>query len=166
MADEAEKPNGNGVGASAKDEQAGGAIQVLGQYIKDLSFESPGAPQSLQGQKTEPKLGLEVNVNAKKIGDDVFETAIVLNADAKSDEGPIYTLELEYGGAFRLAGIPEDQLQPILLVNCPALLFPFVRRLVADITREGGFPPLFLDPIDFAKLFLDNVKRSQQKADA
>lgn len=154
-----DKP-GNGAPKS-KDEDLGEGVelQVLGQYIKDLSFESPNAPKSLQGQAKDPKLNLEVNVHAKKISDDVYETSIEMTASAKSDEGPIYTIELVYAGAFRLAGVPDNSLQPILLINCPALLFPFARRVISDITQEGGFPPLFLDPIDFGRLFMENMKK-------
>ena len=152
-------PEGNNGGPDQEVE-----LQVLGQYIKDLSFESPNAPKSLQGQMKEPKLNLEVNVHAKKLADDVYETAIELNADAKSDDGPIYTIEMIYAGAFKLSNVPENALQPVLLINCPALLFPFASRILADLTREGGFPPLFMDPIDFGRLFMENVKKQGGEA--
>ena len=158
--DMSDNPTTNGAEQAADNNLGEGVeLQVLGQYIKDLSFESPNAPKSLQGQMKEPKLNLEVNVHAKKLGDDVYETAIELTATANSDDGPIYTTELVYAGAFRLNNVPENALQPVLLINCPALLFPFARRLLADLTREGGFPPLFLDPIDFGRLFMDNMKK-------
>jgi preprotein translocase subunit SecB len=141
-------------------------INVLGQYIKDLSFENPGAPGSLRGREKQPGLQLNFNVQAKAIGEDVYEVLLTLEANAKVDEESIYTLELVYGGAFRLKDLPEQAIRPFLFIECPALLFPFARRLVADLTREGGFPPLLLDPIDFAALFRQRAAEEQKRAEA
>ncbi len=136
-------------------------VRVVGQYIKDLSFENPNIRKLMEGPGDQPALRVEVNVNATKMGDKVFESAIVFKADATSKAGVIYDLELTYAGLFEIQSIPEEALEPFLLINCPSLLFPFLRRLVADLTREGGFPPLLLDPIDFAGLFM---QRRQQGA--
>jgi len=136
-------------------------VRVVCQYIKDLSFENPNIRKLIDGPGEQPALRVEVNVNATKMGEKIFESAIIFKAEANSKAGVIYDLELTYGGLFEIQSIPEQALEPFLLINCPALLFPFLRRLVADLTREGGFPPLLLDPIDFAGLFM---QRQQQGA--
>lgn len=135
--------------------------QVIGQYIKDLSFENPNVRNLVEGPGESPSLKLEVNVNAQRIGPDAFESAIDFKAHATNANGVIYDLEIIYAGLFRIKNIPENAIEPFLLINCPALLFPFLRRLAADITREGGFPPLLLDPMDFGALF---VQRQQALA--
>ena len=160
MADENGKAPANGKDAGA----AGGEqpnVQILGQYVRDLSFENPRAPESLSGQGENPKMQIEVNVNAKKVGEDAYESSIDFNAKATADTGTLYELELVYSGLSKLENVPDNMLQPILLINCPTLIFPFLRRLVADITREGGFPPLMLDPIDFGTLYAQNMKKKQ-----
>jgi len=139
-------------------------LNVLGQYIKDLSFENPGAPGVLKSPGQNPQLQVSVNVNAKPLNakplpEDEFEVALVIEVHAKNDSGPIYNVELIYCGVFRLRNIPQNMLQPVLLVDCPALLFPFMRRVLADVTRDGGFPPLMLDPIDFGRLYTENLAR-------
>jgi preprotein translocase subunit SecB len=139
-------------------------LTVLAQYIKDLSFESPTAPQSLQGPGQNPQLKVSVNVNAGPRGEEAYEVALQLEVHAKSDEGVIYNVELMYGGLFRLRGVPQNMLQPVLFVDCPTLLFPFLRRVLADIIRDGGFPPLMLDPIDFGSLYAQNLAQSQGAA--
>jgi preprotein translocase subunit SecB len=136
-------------------------LTVLAQYIKDLSFESPNAPQSLQGPGQNPQLKVGVNVNAAPRGEEVYEVALQLEVHAKSDQGVIYNLELLYGGLFRLRGVPQNVLQPVLFVDCPTFLFPFLRRVMADVIRDGGFPPLMLDPIDFARLYAQNLAQAQ-----
>ncbi|HUU66647.1 MAG TPA: protein-export chaperone SecB [Methyloceanibacter sp.] len=136
-------------------------LAVLTQYIKDLSFESPGAPQTLQGPGENPQLKVGVNVASTPRGDDIFEVALQIEAHAKSDAGVIYNVELVYGSLFRLRNIPQHLLQPVLFVDCPTILFPFVRRVLADVVRDGGFPPLMLDPIDFARLYTQNMARTE-----
>jgi preprotein translocase subunit SecB len=137
-------------------------LAIVAQYVKDLSFESPGAPQTLQGPGDNPELKVGVNVSAGPRGEDVYEVVLNFEAHARSDAGVIYNVELAYGGLFRLHNIPEDALQPVLFINCPTILFPFVRRVLADVVRDGGFPPLMLDPIDFGRLFAQNVAQGQQ----
>jgi preprotein translocase subunit SecB len=140
-------------------------IRVTAQFIRDLSFESPNVLKLIDGPGTNPNLQLEVNVNARNVKEGLFESVIELKAEANSKEGIIYDLEIIYGGLFAISNIREEALEPFLLVNCPALLFPFLRRLVADVTREGGFPPLFLDPIDFASLYLKRKQSESPNAD-
>jgi preprotein translocase subunit SecB len=135
--------------------------QVVAQFIKDLSFENPSVGKLLEGPSDTPNIKLEINVGAKRLQPELFESAIDFKAVASSKDGTIYDLEIVYAGLFRLKNIPEQALEPFLLINCPTLIFPFLRRIVSDITREGGFPPLLLDPIDFAQLF---VRRKQELA--
>jgi len=141
-------------------------LTVLAQYIKDLSYESPSAPASLQGPGQNPQLKVGINVNASPRGDDVYEVVLNLEVHAKSDSGVIYNVELIYGGLFRLLNIRQHLIQPVLFVDCPTLLFPFMRRVLADISRDGGFPPLMLDPIDFGRLYTQNLAKAQQAPQA
>jgi preprotein translocase subunit SecB len=137
-------------------------VRVVGQYIKDLSFENPNVRKLIDGPGEKPTLRVEVNVNATKMTERAFESVIEFKAQASNQAGVIYDLELTYAGLFEIQSIPEQALEPFLLINCPALLFPFLRRLVADLTREGGFPPLLLDPIDFAGLFMQKKQQGAQ----
>jgi preprotein translocase subunit SecB len=144
--------NGNGGAAPGAP-----ALNALGQYIKDLSFENPNAPRSLSPRETAPNISMQVNVNAKQLAPTDFEVSITLDAQAGEENDLLFKLDLDYAGVFRLVNIPQEQIHPIIMIECPRLLFPFVRQIVADATRNGGFPPLFIDPIDFLALY-------QQKA--
>ncbi len=157
----ADEDNAGKSGGAAESETPGMQIQVIGQYIKDLSFENPsiGKLQIKQGEN--PSVELEVNVDAQRMTGDVYESAILFTATTSHSGGKIYVLELVYAGLFRLQNVPPQALEPFMLINCPTLLFPFLRRIVADITREGGFPPLWLDPVDFGALFM---RRQQELA--
>jgi preprotein translocase subunit SecB len=136
-------------------------IRVLNQYIKDLSFENPNMGKQMLAQGENPNLQVEVNVNANRMAQDVYESAILLKGLCNSKAGKLYEFECEYAGLFEVKNMPDQALEQFLLVNSPALLFPFLRRIAADMTREGGFPPLLLDPIDFASLYL---RRREQEA--
>ena len=160
MAEPADTGNGNAGKPPAGDTQQA-QVHVVGQYIKDHSFESPSVVKLLGAPGDQPTLRVEVHVNASKVSDKVFESAIQFKAEATNKAGVIYDLELVYAGLFEVTNLPDQALEPFLLINCPMLLFPFLRRLVADLTREGGYPPLLLDPIDFAGLFM---KRQQERA--
>ena len=129
-------------------------ISILGQYIKDLSFENPTPAQTIQKLSTEqPSMNINVNLNAQQMGDDVYEVDLKITATALSGEDTAFVAELLYSGLFGIKNLPEDQLQPFLMVEAPRQIFPFARRILSDITRDGGFPPLMLEPIDFAKLY-------------
>ncbi|MDG1438781.1 MAG: protein-export chaperone SecB [Emcibacteraceae bacterium] len=129
-------------------------ISILGQYIKDLSFENPTPAQTIQKLATEkPTMNINVNLNAQQIGEDIFEVDLKVTATAKSNEETAFVAELLYSGLFGIKGLPEDQLQPFLMVEAPRQIFPFARRILSDVTRDGGFPPLMLEPIDFANLY-------------
>ena len=138
-------------------------VGILAQYVKDLSFENPNAPGSLQklGQ-SKPSIDVAVNVNARQVGEDVFEVDLKVNASAKNDEESAFIVELMYSGLFGVKNLPQDALQPFLLIECPRLLFPFARRVIADATRDGGFPPLLLEPIDFAGLYRQHLEQQQK----
>lgn len=131
-------------------------FRVLAQFLKDLSFENPGLTQMGQGDDERAGVKIDVNVTVNKLADGVFESVLELNITAQTSKGILYRIEAVYGGVFRLEGIPEAAIQPALFINAPTLLYPFVRRIVADLTRDGSYPPLLLDPIDFAGLYAQN----------
>lgn len=153
-------------GQGGQGQQGGGQqvqVRVLSQYVKDLSFENPSIGKQMLAQGENPNLGVEVNVNAQRLGDTVYESAITLKAQCNAKAGVLYDFEIVYGGLFDLQNMPEQVLEQFLLVNCPALIFPFLRRMAADVTREGGFPPLMLDPIDFASLYLQRKNETAEQ---
>jgi preprotein translocase subunit SecB len=137
-------------------------LTVVSQYVKDLSFENPRAPRSLQAGEARPEIQIRVDVRAQQVEAEQYEVSLQLHAEAKSGAETAFMVELTYAGLFGLLNIPPESLQPLLLIECPRLLFPFARRVVADATRDGGFPPLLIDPIDFATLY----RRRQQQAQA
>lgn len=157
------KPTNGGAPKASDGEAKPPQMRIVGQYIKDLSFESPNAPQSLRDPGESPNLQVEVNVSSNQLDGDVFECAIDFKARASSKAMTIYNVELTYAGAFELQNFPAEMVHPVLFVNCPAVLFPFLRRLVGDLTREGGFPPLWLDPIDWGMLY--NQRMAQMQAE-
>jgi len=128
-------------------------IHVLGQYIKDLSFENPGAPRSLRPSDKAPKLDINVNVNARPQSENEFEIELKLEAKATRGADTLFIAEVSYAGLFQIRNVPQEHMHPLLLIECPRLLFPFARQIIADATRQGGFPPLMVDPIDFAALY-------------
>ncbi|MEL6966538.1 MAG: protein-export chaperone SecB [Pseudomonadota bacterium] len=140
------------------------SLNVLAQYIKDLSFENPHAPHSLRPREEQPEINININVNANPLSETDFEIELKLNADAGEGENTMFTVELVYAGVFRLTNIPEEAVPPALLIECPRLLFPFARQVIASATRDGGFPPLMIDPIDFTALFQQRVAEEQVKA--
>ena len=160
MADEA-APNGG----AAPTNQPPPKFSIQAQYVKDLSFENPRAPQGLTGQ-TRPEIQIQVDVRTKKIDNERHEIVLHLNVNAKAENETVFLVELTYGGVFALANIPDASLQPLLMIECPRLLFPFARRIVADTTRDGGLPPLMIDPIDFVQLYRRKLKTAQDAAAA
>ncbi len=138
---------------------------ILAQYVKDLSFENPNAPASLQMQG-QPKIEINVNVNARSGGQDMFEVELKIDVAARSQEDRLaFQVELVYAGLFRIAGAPPEALEPFLVVEAPRILFPFARRVIADVVRDGGFPPLMLEPIDFGGLYLNQLEARQKGGD-
>lgn len=136
-------------------EAAAPGLAVLGQYIKDLSFENPHAPKSLMQPQQPPAVDVQINVNGKPMSDTDFEVELKIEVKAE-DKGAklvLFNLELAYAGVFRITNVPKENMQPLVLIECPRLLFPFARRIVAESISDGGFPPIMLQPVDFAALF-------------
>jgi preprotein translocase subunit SecB len=138
-------------------------MKILGQYLKDLSFENPNAPQSLNTQANQPEISISVNVNARTLSPTDFEVELHLDAKASHNDKVVFAAELLYAGVFRLENIPQEALHPVVLIECPRMLFPFARQVLADATRNGGFPPLMLDPIDFAAMYQKRLAQGQAK---
>ena len=138
------------------------AITINAQFIKDLSFEAPAAPGifSLM-QESPPDINVNINVNANPLQDKVFEVIIEFQAECKVKEQVAFIFELKYAGVFTL-NVPDEHLQPVLLIECPRLLFPFARNILADVSRDGGFPPLMLGPVDFAAMFQAQLQELQK----
>ena len=150
--------NGAAAGDAGQTAQEQPSLRILGQYLKDLSFENPNAPHSL-GQDA-PEIAVSVNVNAKPIAANDYEVELHLEAKAMASGKVAFAAELVYAGTFRLENFPQQLLHPAILIECPRLMFPFARQILADATRNGGFPPLMLDPIDFAAMY---QRRMQQQ---
>lgn len=134
-------------------------VQVVGQYIKDLSFENPAAPTNIA---VRPQIDLGVDVQARRMDGDHYEVELKLRLSATSENRAVFLLELAYAGLFLLQNVPDDVLQPILLIEAPHILFPFARRIVSDVVRDGGMPPLMIDLIDFAALYQAKAGQMQQ----
>lgn len=139
-------------------------IRINAQYVKDQSFENPRAPASL-APGDRPDMDVSVDVKARKLQDEVYEVLLSLSARADRDGEAMFIAELAYGGVFTLKGVQEEELEPALLIFCPGLLFPYARRVMSDMTRDGGFPPLMLDPIDFAALYAQRKAEGNQAAE-
>ena len=140
-------------------------MNILAQYVRDLSFENILAQKGVDSELN-PEIQVNVNIDAKKrTTDKQFDVIVKLRVDSKSKNtnNVLFVLELDYGGVFQIENIPDDQLHPYLLIECPRMLFPFLRRIVSDITRDGGFPPLNLENIDFLKLYRQEIERRKQE---
>jgi preprotein translocase subunit SecB len=148
-------PNGNA------QEDGAPSLNSLAQYAKDLSFENPNAPRSLAPQTESPQISIQVNVGAKQMAENDFEVDLTLEGDAKAGNEVLFKFELTYSGVFRVKNIPQDQVHPVVMIECPRLLFPFARQMVADAVRNGGFPPLYIDPIDFVALYRQKATETQ-----
>lgn len=163
-----EEPQQNGAqtaGGGDGGQHQGPRLAILAQYIKDLSFENPRGPGGFFAQaQSRPEIQVRVDVRGEQRSQDQHEVVLELVVDAKLGDQPVFLLELTYGGIFVLQNIPPDALQALLMIECPRLLFPFARRIVADLTRDGGFPPLLLDPIDFVSLYRRRLQQQQQAA--
>lgn len=160
--------NGNdGQARQAADGQQ--SLGVISQYVKDFSFESPNAPQSIRNRTTSPAIEISVNVQSRHLQEGEIEVELRLEATAKDGETVLFATELVYAGLFRLTNIPQENVTPIVMIECPRLLFPFARQIIADASRNGGFPPLLIDPIDFVQLYrqrLAQMAAAQQQPEA
>ena len=135
-------------------------LSVLAQYVKDFSFENPNAPQSLMpGQQ--PQIGIQINVDARPLADSDVEVSLRLEGKAEHQGNIMFAFELTFAGVFRIQNVPQESLNTIVLIECPRLLFPFAREIVANAVRNGGFPPLLLDPFDFVALYRQRMEQQQ-----
>lgn len=152
MTDSPETP---GIETPGNGEDTMPQVGLIAQYVKDLSFENPNAPE-VYSWNLQPQIDIQFNIATNKAGDDIHEVTLRITAKAVTDRGTSFAAELVYAGLFGLRNIPDDQLQPFLLAEAPRLLFPFARRVLADAVQDGGFPPLLLDPIDFGTLYMQH----------
>ena len=140
-------------------------MRVLSQYVRDLSFENIAA-QKQRNDGVQPEIKVQVNLDANKRADDQFEVILKVNINADAEGEAIFLLECDYAGIFQIENVPQEQLHPYLMIECPRMLFPYVRRIVGDATRDGGYPPLNLDNVDFLALYRSEIMRRQQAAAA
>lgn len=150
--------------APAAASASGPQIGIQSQYVKDLSFENPGAPGSLVGSTEPPDIQVNVEVQARALQAESYEVSLHITASGKNGQTTLFMLDLTYGAVCKVVGVPKDSLQPVLLVECPRLLFPFARRVLSDATRDGGFPPLMLNPIDFLSLYRQQQQQQSKAA--
>ncbi len=156
------KANGAAAGQSVEHP----SLRVLAQYLKDHSFESPRAPASFRDAGGAPAIEVNVDVNARGLGSNQFEVELAVSARARRAEEVVFVVETTYAGVFEIANVPEAQIEPILLIECPRLLFPFARQIVAETTGSGNFPPVMLDPIDFMGIYQRNLAARAQPGPA
>jgi preprotein translocase subunit SecB len=139
------------------------ALRILVQYLKDLSFENPNAPQAFKSGQPNPNINISVSVNAKTLGGSDFEVELHLDAKAMAADKVMFASEVLYAGIFHLENIPQQAVHQVVYIECPRMLFPFARQILADATRNGGFPPLMLDPIDFGGLYHQRMAQQKQQ---
>jgi preprotein translocase subunit SecB len=149
--------------AAAGQEGTQPTVRVLAQYVKDLSFENPRAPMSLQKKENTPAINIGVNVGARALAQDDYEVTLSLDAKAGEGDDMNFQVELHYAGVIRVQNMKQEHVQPFLLIEGPRLLFPFARQIMAEAVRNGGFPPLMIDPIDFVALYRRNLQKAQQQ---
>ena len=154
--------SGNGGEAA----QAAPRFSVLAQYTKDFSFENPNAPRTLGPQQGSPNLSVQINVNARQMAPNDYEVSLMLEGGAGQGADTLFKFELNYAGLFRVENFPAEQVQPVVMIEGPRLLFPFARQIIADAVRGGSYPPLYIDPIDFHALYLQRLAAAggQQQA--
>ena len=153
--------NGGPPAGAVDPEQAPPQLNVLAQYVKDLSFENPNAPRSLQQQPQQgaPKINIQINVNAKPLAENDFEVELKIEGRAEATNSMLFSFDLLYAGIFKIQNVPQENVHAIVMIECPRLLFPFAREIIATAVRDGGFPPLMLDPVDFVGLYRQNMER-------
>ncbi len=142
-------------------EEARPQLSITAQYIKDLSFENPNAPQSLAPPHEQPQIDIGVKVESKPLAPMNYEVSLHFNVTAKQDSSTLFVVELDYGAVCALQNVPEENVEAVCMVECARLIFPFARRVIADATRDGGFPPMLIGPIDFATLYRQGRQRAQ-----
>jgi preprotein translocase subunit SecB len=155
--------NGNGTPPEAAPPPQ---LNVLAQYTKDLSFENPNAPGSLAPQPQPPQINIQINVGANNIAENDYEVTLSVEGKAENAGKLMFSFDLAYAGVFRIVNVPKENLHPLIMIECPRLLFPFAREIIATSVRDGGFPPLMLDPVDFVGLYRQNMERQAAAAQA
>jgi preprotein translocase subunit SecB len=153
-------------GQTGQAEEKPPQLNVLAQYVKDLSFENPNAPRSLQPSQQQPNINIQINVNAQPLSETDVEVSLKVEGKAEVNDTLLFSFDLDFAGVFRVQNIPQDSLQPVLMIECPRLLFPFAREIVATSVRNGGFPPLLLDPVDFVGLYQQRLAQQTPTAAA
>ncbi|MFT6657579.1 protein-export chaperone SecB [Maritalea sp.] len=138
------------------------SLHIVGQYIKDLSFENPNAPASL-APGVAPQIAISINVGAQKQENDIFAVELTINAKAERDGSVLFNVELVYGGLFSIKDFPENQMHPLVMIECPRLIFPFARQILSNVTQNGGFPPLLMEPVDFSAIYRQNLEVAAAK---
>ena len=141
------------------DPNAGPMLSVLAQYLKDASFENPAAPDSLRSGQAQPEVNIDFRIGPKVFDDNTVEVTIMMTATATREGATMFIAEVEYAGLFAVANIGVEQMQPMMMIECPRLLFPYARKILADLTSDGGFPPVMLDMPDFAGMFREELMR-------
>jgi preprotein translocase subunit SecB len=154
-------PGNGGPAQNPEAEQKQVQLGVLAQYIKDFSFENPNAPRSLTPSQTQPAINIQINVGAQQLAETDYEITLKLEGKADTAGTVLFAFDLTFAGVFRLQNVPQQTLQPLLMIECPRLLFPFAREIVATAVRNGGFPPLLLDPVDFVTLYQQRMAQMQ-----
>jgi preprotein translocase subunit SecB len=158
------KTNGGPAPQASQPQMPAPQIGVLVQYVKDFSFENPNAPRSLSPNPQQPAIQINVGVDATPFSDNDVEVTLRLEGKAQAQELLLFGFELLYSGVFRIFNVPAESVQPMVLIECPRLLFPFAREIIATATRNGGFPPLMLEPVDFAALYRERMAAPQPAA--
>jgi preprotein translocase subunit SecB len=150
-------------GEQPQAQQTAPQLNVLAQYIKDFSFENPNAPRSLAPSQTQPAINIQINVGVGQLSPTDYEVALKLEGKAESADPAttLFAFDLTYAGVFRVQNVPQEQVGPVVMIECPRLLFPFAREIIATSVRGGGFPPLMLDPVDFVALYQQRVAQMQ-----
>jgi preprotein translocase subunit SecB len=141
-------------------------LNVLAQYIKDFSFENPNAPRSLGQNQQQPAINIQINVNAKPIADNDIEVELKLEGKADTGGTVLFVFDIVYAGVFRIQNVPQEHVHQLVMIECPRLLFPFAREIIATAVRNGGFPPLLIDPIDFVGLYRQKMSETQARQEA
>jgi preprotein translocase subunit SecB len=155
-----------GVQPGAQPQQTLPQLNVLAQYIKDFSFENPNAPRSLAPNQAQPNINIQINVGVTQSGETDFEVTLKLEGKAESSGTVLFVFDLTFAGMFRIQNVPKEHLHALVMIECPRLLFPFAREIIATAVRNGGFAPLLLDPVDFVALYQQRVAQEQAKAAA
>ena len=146
-------------GDVAPEANQGPMLRILAQYAKDVSFENPNAPGSLRSDQPAPEVNIGIEIGRQMFDDDTVEVVLMLKAEAKRPDGIAFLCEVEYAGLFAFQGATVEDIQPLILIECPRLLFPFARQIVAELTQNGGYPPILLEPPDFAGMFRAEIER-------